>query len=105
MSEEASLFGDDEEPSQSATPPVVSASLPDWRIDQLRKALDGTGISDMAARQALVQRIVGRPVQSLRELTSPEAVKLATGLRPDPTGQVRPTAWEERDEDTWIDRL
>ncbi len=60
----------------------------------------------MEDRQRLVAELVGRPVASLRELTGPEARALLEKLaarRAAPTSQG--SSWDERDEETWIDRI
>lgn len=60
----------------------------------------------MAERQAAVQEAVRRDVDSLRSLTHDEAIQVLSRLGQQPsTGRSDASAWDERDGDTWIDRL
>lgn len=100
-----SLFGDDEpvqpEPVETAPTPIA-----DWQVDLLRKALDARGLTAMAERQQAIEQAAGRPVESLRALTHAEALGVLSKLGPAPAQEkVAASAWDERDEDTWIDRL
>lgn len=102
------LFDLPDLPEPAADAPQHSETVADWQVAQLRGALDALGMADMSERQKMIERLVGRPVSSLRDLTWSEArslgehiaaQKLAT--RDSKTG----SAWDDRDEDTWIDRL
>ncbi|RYB91845.1 hypothetical protein EUA93_17080 [Nocardioides oleivorans] len=105
MSDDLSLFGDDE-PSAPPTQATWPASAADWQIDLLRKALDARGLTTMAERQEAIETSVGRPVESLRALTQEEALSVLNRLGPAPTKKPSgASAWDDRDEDTWIDRL
>ncbi|MFT4010663.1 MAG: hypothetical protein QM655_11555 [Nocardioidaceae bacterium] len=60
----------------------------------------------MEERKALIETEVGRPVASLRALTHEEALRLLSKMGQQ--GPVKPrvsSSWDEREEDTWIDRL
>lgn len=105
MSDDLSLFGDDPSPDPVEVPRAPS-SIADWQVDLLRKALDARGLTAMDDRQQAVEDAAGRPVESLRALTHDEAMSVLTKLGPAPTSGGRTTSsWDERDEDTWIDRL
>ena len=41
--------------------------LADWLVAQVRRALDGTGATDVAARQRIVESLVDRPEWSPAE--------------------------------------
>lgn len=104
MSGDISLFGD--ESSDDAATPPADPSITGWQVDLLRKALDERGLTSMSDRQAAIESAVGRPVGSLRDLTHREAMAVLAQLGEQRSGQTRQaTAWDERDEDTWIDRL
>lgn len=109
MSDDGALFGDDEpapEPKSGTTP--QPRGLADWQVSQLRSALDTSGVTEMTARRQLVERLVGRPVPSLRDLTFSEAIELHQELRNQvrsPASKPPRSSWEDRSEDTWIDRL
>lgn len=106
MPQDLSLFGDDEKsPStehSQLTQPRASASS----VDLIRRALDAHGLVTMSDRQLLIERHVGRPVESLRALTETEALLVLSKLGR-ATGQAPSAAssWDDRDDDTWIDRL
>lgn len=106
MSDDLSLFGDDD-PEELAHPvqhvePLASG----WQIDLLRKALDARGLTTQAERQAAIDAAANRPVDSLRALTHEGALRVLSRLSETPATKNRSgSAWDERDEDTWIDRL
>ncbi|MDN7121456.1 hypothetical protein INN71_08640 [Nocardioides sp. ChNu-153] len=105
MSEDLFLFGEGYPPAPVELP-MQPSLVSDWQVDLLRKALDGRGLTSMADRQRAVEDAVGRPVQSLRALTHDEAMSALTELGRGPASERRVTSsWDERDEDTWIDRL
>lgn len=105
MTEDSSLFGDDE----SATPPVQetgSTSIADWQVDLLRKALDARGLRSMAVRQLAIEAAAGRSVDSLRALSHDEALRVLSQLGCQESAAPREkSAWDDREGDTWIDRL
>lgn len=95
-------FGDEPEAQPAAEQRVAA-----WQIEQVRSALDTLGATKMSERQGIVEEIVGHPITALRELTYDEVRPLLEGLHArkaaSPTSSS--SAWDERDEDTWIDRL
>lgn len=106
MDDDDALFGltetrrvDEGEPA--ATP------IKDWQVDQLRNALDATGTTVMSERQALIEELVERPVAALRELNFNDVRPLLEGLhaRKAATTEEAGSTWDQRDEDTWIDKL
>lgn len=104
MSETPSLFGD--EPTNPAEQAAEPMPITDWLVEKLRQALDSEGLSSMALRQERIERAAGRPVESLRALTYQEGVKVLAAIGKNvPAPAARRTAWDERDDDTWIDRL
>lgn len=78
----------------------------DWQVDLIRKALDARGLTAMGQRRQTIASLAGRDVESLRALTQDEALRVLAALagRPRKTSS-RTSTWDERDEDTWIDRL
>ena len=108
MTSDLGLFGNDpadENPTPSAPPLERPNAAAAWQIDKLRAALDAQGLSSMTDRQALIERLARRPVPSLRDLTSAEALSVMEQLaasRPQGPGG---SSWDDRDGDTWIDKL
>lgn len=110
MSGDLSLFGDDQPSDDQPTAPVQPAgtdtSIPDWLVDQLKDALTARGLTTMTERQQAVEATAGRPVESLRSLTRSEALRVLERLNAESGPQTRSgSSWDDRDEDTWIDRL
>jgi hypothetical protein len=106
--DDLSLFGDDgddgdESPTQAVAAP---SSVADWQVDLLRKALDSQGLTGMTERRSAVENAVGRQVESLRQLSSEEALSALSKLGGSSGASGATTsAWDDREEDTWIDRL
>src|SRR5690349_9247267 len=107
MSDDLWLFGDDDlAPAPAPAAPTASTSAAKWQVDMLRKALDGRGLTLMTERQAAIEAAVGRKVESLQQLTSDEALRALNTLGSDHARSSSPrSAWDDRGEDTWIDRL
>lgn len=105
MSDDLSLFGDDPaEPAPAA--PTKSPAVSDWQVDLLRNALDGRGLTTMTDRQQAIESAAGRPVESLRALTQEEALSVLSRLGQAPVKKASGTsAWDDREDDTWIYRM
>ena len=104
VSGDLSLFGDDQ-PSEPIQPVRTEASIADWLVDAIREALTARSLTTMAERQQAIEAVAGRPVESLRSLTRAEALRALSQLSPEPAPTGSTSAWDGRDEDTWIDRL
>jgi hypothetical protein len=105
VSDDLSLFGDDPKPAPVEVP-KVPAPIADWQVELLRNALNGRGLTSMADRQRAIEDAAGRPVESLRELTHGEAMSVLTRLGQVPAPDRRTnSSWDDRNGDTWIDRL
>jgi DNA polymerase-3 subunit epsilon len=105
MHDEEALFADPR-PAATPRPAPAAETLPDWQVDNLRKSLDALGLDTMAQRQALIEELAGRPVASLRDLNFTEARTVAEALAARRTDSAETgSAWDNRDGDTWIDRL
>ena len=105
VSDELSLFGD--EPAEEPLQPVPTAApIADWLVDDIRTALTARGLTTMAERQHAIEVAVGRPIESLRSLTRAEALRALSLLGSESaTRTTQSSAWDDRDEETWIDRL
>ncbi len=105
MSDDLSLFGDDE-PAAPRTQVSEPATIADWQLGLLRKALDARGLVSMEDRQRAIEAAAGRSIESLRALTHDEAIMVLNRLGENGAARGRTTSqWDDRDEDTWIDRL
>lgn len=98
------LFGEPALPRPE--PPRPDDRLPDWQVLDLRKSLDMLGLVSMPERQSVIEELTGRPVASLRDLTFAEARRVTEAFAARRTNATPSgSAWDDRDEDTWIDRL
>jgi len=104
VSGDLSLFGDDQADEPVAESVPAEPPIADWLVDQLRESLTASGLTTMDERQRAIEAAAGRPVESLRSLTRAEALRVLTQLNASATPQTQ-SAWDSRDEDTWIDRL
>ena len=105
VSGDLSLFSDDQ-PDEPRKPVRAEGPIADWQLDLLRKTLTAHGLTTMDKRRRAIEAAAERPVESLRSLTHSEALRVLSRLGPPPASQQGPTsAWDNRDEDTWIDRL
>ena len=105
MSGNLSLFGD-EPPEEPVEPVPTDAPIADWLVDDIRTALTARGLTATAERQHAIEAAVERPVESLRSLTRAEALRVLSLLSSTPSRKTRQaSAWDDRDEETWIDRL
>lgn len=101
--EPSSLF----EISGSSPSPNVLAPLPikPEQIQEIRDAFEKAGVVSQDDRKALIESVVIGEVASLRELKAVDARRILlriNGLHsPTSTG----SAWDNREEDTWIDKL
>ena len=59
----------------------------------------------MSECQQAVEAVTGRPVESLRALTRAEALRVVSELSPTTAPKAGASAWDDREGDTWIDRL
>jgi hypothetical protein len=89
--------------------PASSSDIPirPEQIQQIRDAFDEAGIVAQDDRKTLIESVVVRAVSTLRDLHAVEArrvlqrIKERTARSPKDTG----SAWDTREEDTWIDKL
>ncbi|MFP3460084.1 hypothetical protein R5O87_04455 [Arthrobacter globiformis] len=106
MYDEPSFLFDIDESAPSSN---VLAPLPikPGQIEEIRAAFEEAGVSSQDERRALIESVVVREVASLRELKAVEVRRILqriTGVRGrnlTATG----SAWDNREEDTWIDKL
>lgn len=87
--------------------PIREPEIRPEQIQEIRAAFDGVGIMDQASRKALIESVVLREVDSLRQLRSIDAQRILQRLRQqtNPAPQWTGSAWDTREEDTWIDKL
>lgn len=103
---DAALFhiGDEDAPTEKA--PVEPPIVPE-QVSEIREAFDQAGIMEQDKRKALIESVVFRDVASLRELRAVESRRIIVRIRQRASAGPKPigSAWETREEDTWIDKL
>jgi DNA polymerase-3 subunit epsilon len=90
----------------------ASALLPDLaiapeQIRRIREAFVRTGILEQEDRRTIVESVAGRAVASLGELRAVEATRIINRIseRSTATPAVTGSAWDTREEETWIDKM
>ena len=106
MSDMDGLFdlpGVESRPAKPVGPPPIRGD----QIAELRSAFEAAGITDQNERQAIVQSAVTRPVEALRDLKATDVRHVLARIlsRASAASQGTGSAWDQRGEDTWIDRL
>lgn len=105
MNDEIPSLFDVEAPGTS----TAQAPLPvrSEQVAEIREAFERAGITGQDQRKEIVDSVTFRSVASLRDLQAVEAhriLKVLKGMqtsKPDRKG----SAWDNREEDTWIDKL
>lgn len=103
--EEPGLF---DLPEAAPTAPVIEdIPISPEQIASIRSAFDAAGIADMGERQEIIQSCVIRKISNIRELYSRDVRQVLAriegwGSKSAPTSG---SAWDNREEDTWIDKL
>lgn len=103
-----SLF-DLEQPGEEGGSTQQNMLIRDEQVVQIREQFNRLGIDNQNERQEVIESAAFRPVASLRELTAVEARRIITRLR-ERTPKASPvgpagSSWDNREEDTWIDKL
>lgn len=79
-------------------------------IEKIRSAFANANIIDQEKRQHFIQSTLGREISSLSAVLSHEVPRIIYGLNDiifaakSSTANER-SAWDDREEDTWIDKL
>lgn len=103
MSDALFEFGDSSAAEVSQSPPPARGE----QVTTIRAGLDIIGIVDQKDRQAFVESVVLAPTASLRDLSALQARRVIDRLKDAQTSKSLSTGslWDDRDEETWIDRL
>jgi len=78
------------------------------QILQLKAAFQEAGITDVAAQRAVVSTCVFRPYESLEDLLAKDVRPILSRIQSSPSRRTRPvvgSAWDNRESDTWIDKM
>ncbi|GAB3572571.1 hypothetical protein GCM10027405_39520 [Arthrobacter alkaliphilus] len=88
--------------------PLQHMPITDEQIAQIRAAFVDASINEQHERKSVIESCVVRPVTSLRDLYAADAHRVLSLIRQ--RKEARPkveggSAWDNREEETWIDRL
>lgn len=95
-------------PEVANTPPVIEDTpISSAQIETIRSAFDAAGMVTMAERQELIQSCLIRKISNIKELYSRDVRHVLKriegwGRKAEATAG---TAWDNREEVTWIDKL
>jgi len=107
MDDALSLFDDDTERFSKAKPPVP-ALMTDSQRHSIRLGFQELKIADAREQFAVVLELTGQNITSVAQLEARHAQTLIFGLdeKIKTSGrQNTGNAWDDREEDTWIDKL
>lgn len=77
------------------------------QVRQLRDAFAAAGINSMDERKAIIESCTVRPVTTIRDLLAKDVrlVLRRIEVRSLPSRPTSGSAWDNREEETWIDKL
>ncbi len=105
MGDVLSLFDDEREPEDV---PATPAMMTESQRAEIRSLFNALGIQTAREQFDFVAEATGTRITSVLELDAPTANVLISRLRGRVAAHGRTftgNAWEDRTEDTWIDRL
>lgn len=91
-----------------STVPLQHLPITDEQVAQIRAAFADISVHEQHQRKALIESYMVRKVNSLRDLHATDAHRLLNLLRQRKVTQpkiVGGSAWDNREEETWIDKL
>lgn len=102
---EPGLFNLVEEETSASSP--ADAPLTEDQIEAIRRAFAEAGIVSMQDRQELIESCTARPVTNIRQLRAQDYRRVLKRIseKRQPSANITGSAWDNRDEDTWIDKL
>lgn len=86
---------------------LTDIPIRDVQVQQIRDAFAAAGVDSMDERRAIIESCTVRPVTSIRELLAKDVRPILRRIqeRSLPPKPNSGSAWDNRDEDTWIDKL
>ena len=102
-----------DEPGLFMLPDVAPIPVPnelmisEQQVVSIREAFTSAGIHTMHERQDLIQSCIVRPVGNIRELYARDVRRILKRIQERTRAAVvhNGSAWDNRDEETWIDKL
>ncbi|MGY3318142.1 hypothetical protein [Arthrobacter sp. TE12232] len=102
MNDELGLF---DMPTEKAPESFRDLPIRPQQVQQIRDAFERAGVREQEARKALINSVIIRDVASLRELHAVEVRRVLLAIEQRTRPKVVGSAWDTREEDTWIDKL
>lgn len=104
MNDEPGLF---DIPNDPALGSLQEMPIRPEQVQQIREAFDRAGLAGQGERKTLINSVVIRDVASLRELHAVEVRRILAAIEQGSADKPksRGSAWDDREEDTWIDKL
>ncbi|NMR32386.1 hypothetical protein [Crystallibacter degradans] len=86
---------------------IVEKSISPEQILELRRAFNASGFTAEVKQAEIIRSCVIRPVQSLEQLLARDVRPILRRIeeRSKSRGPATGSAWDNREEDTWIDKL
>ncbi|WP_350000932.1 hypothetical protein [Pseudarthrobacter sp. WHRI 8279] len=107
MSEQLFEFGH-ETSADLHVPERKDFPIRDHQVAQIRDAFARAGVMDQAERKSIIESCVFREVASVRDVRADEVRRILHRIDQRLRAAGRPaggSAWDDREEDTWIDKL
>lgn len=81
--------------------------ITDQQVDSIREAFANARIMSMEERQEIIESCTVRSIANIRELQAREVRRVLKRIndRKNSKGPDTGSSWDNRDEDTWIDKL
>lgn len=98
-------------PGQQPAPAIAEvgpAPIMERQIGRIRELFKAAGIEDQTERRSLVESVVGMNVAGLRSLSRFQALQVIeelSGRQGQGISTTKRSSWDDREEDTWIDKL
>uniref|UniRef100_UPI003F497670 hypothetical protein n=1 Tax=Pseudarthrobacter oxydans TaxID=1671 RepID=UPI003F497670 len=105
MNDEPGLFDIPTSRSPEAFEALQELPIRPEQIQQIREAFDMAGVTDQDERKSLINSVLIRDVASLRELHAVEVRRILQAIKQRSKPKSTGSAWDDREEDTWIDKL
>lgn len=93
--------------NSAAETPTVEPPISESQVQRLREAFASAGIHSMEERQSLIESCIIRSVESIRQLRARDVRPILKRIEERAKGprQTTGSAWDDREEETWIDKL
>lgn len=106
ISDQQGLFDALETPT-SVPQRIEDVTISEQQVELLRQAFGKAEIDEMSERQKIIQSCTNRPIANIRQLYTREvgAVLRRIASAGSADAVMTGSAWDNREEDTWIDKL